>query len=909
MAAITIAKYNSAAEQWELAKAADDLTLNSFSGDGSGLTGLDAGNLSSGSIPDARVPASAVTQHAASLTHANIGGVGGAEDDHTEYVLAAGTRAFSGTVSGITPTVDAHLATKGYVDATASGADPKESSRVATTAELTATYNNGASGVGATLTNNGTQVAYVEDGVTMAVGQRVVVKDQDSNTFENGIYDVTDIGSGSTNWVLTRSEDFDGSPANEVDGGERTLVTEGTVNANDAYVVYNLTAAATIGTSAILWTKFNGLATVEAGAAMTKSGDTINVVAADSTLTINANDMAVNEGGLSLANMGTRLIDNLSDVDTTTAAPSNGQHLEWDGSNWVPATVAAGVTALDDLSDVSTSPKPVLTQDPKHQWLMGSSSTADDTPNGVAAIDLSTEVGAVDAGTNAQFANSNQFDVGDAFKTPANETTLVGDFAWTFTAFVFPKEEITGVGAFATQWNNGVNQTFDMHTVAQGLGLGVKYQYRTAAASTSGTVAITSANAYPVNTMHMVQWGYDPTAGASGEMFLRVNGVAEGTAAQPTINAGSQPLVFGNNFPNADGLEGELDAIYWNDSALTIGDAVNWYAGGAQTFEDFTQAGAPATGNFLRYGGAEWLASDIQDSDITSTMITQHESALTLANMGTKNLTDLDDVTITAGATGEFLRHNGTAWVDATIQTADISSAMVTQHAADIDLADLGTKLIENLSNVDITGLSTNDLLQYNGTNWVPLTADGLGVSELDELTDVTITAAATGEFLRYNGSAWVDSTIQNSDIAEAMVTQHEAALTVTKSQMSDYGEVTLTLGEAVAIGDWVYIDTTAGKAFKAQADSGSSANFPYYRHLFKMKEAGVLDDTKQAFSVEGMQLAGTYTAGNRIYLSSTVAGAEQTVQPTGSGEAKVVLGYAFETNKIAKNVEYFGIA
>lgn len=46
-------------------------------------------------------------------------------------------------------------------------------------------------------------------------------------------------------------------------------------------------------------------------------------------------------------------IDALSDVDTTTSAPSSGEVLEWDGSNWVPAVVAGGVTALDDLSDVS----------------------------------------------------------------------------------------------------------------------------------------------------------------------------------------------------------------------------------------------------------------------------------------------------------------------------------------------------------------------------------------------------------------------------------------------------------------------------------------------------------------------------------------------------------------------------
>jgi len=48
-------------------------------------------------------------------------------DDHTEYILAAGTRDFSDVVKGVTPTDDAHLATKGYVDALAQGLEWQDS--------------------------------------------------------------------------------------------------------------------------------------------------------------------------------------------------------------------------------------------------------------------------------------------------------------------------------------------------------------------------------------------------------------------------------------------------------------------------------------------------------------------------------------------------------------------------------------------------------------------------------------------------------------------------------------------------------------------------------------------------------------------------------------------------------------
>jgi len=50
----------------------------------------------------------------ASIDHGSIAGL--SDDDHPHYSLADGTRAFTGTVSGVTPTEDAHLATKAYVD-------------------------------------------------------------------------------------------------------------------------------------------------------------------------------------------------------------------------------------------------------------------------------------------------------------------------------------------------------------------------------------------------------------------------------------------------------------------------------------------------------------------------------------------------------------------------------------------------------------------------------------------------------------------------------------------------------------------------------------------------------------------------------------------------------------------------
>lgn len=73
---------------------------------------------------------------------------------------------------------------------------------------LMATYNNGFAGIGATLTNSDTFMDLVIDGVNVALNSRILVIGQQIE-YENGIYTVTDTGSTSTAWVLTRSTDYD----------------------------------------------------------------------------------------------------------------------------------------------------------------------------------------------------------------------------------------------------------------------------------------------------------------------------------------------------------------------------------------------------------------------------------------------------------------------------------------------------------------------------------------------------------------------------------------------------------------------------------------------------------------------------------------------------------------------------
>jgi len=183
-----------------------------------------------------------------------------------------------------TPANANDAASKSYVDATKSGLDVKESCRAATTAAgtLASHFEN----------------ADVIDGVTLATGDRILIKNQAAGA-ENGIYTVNATGAP------TRATDFDGN--DEVTAGAFTFIEEGTINADSGYVL-STDGAITVGTTSITFTQFSGAGLITAGDGLAKAGNTLSVNVDGSTLEINADALRIKNdwvGQATITTLGT----------------------------------------------------------------------------------------------------------------------------------------------------------------------------------------------------------------------------------------------------------------------------------------------------------------------------------------------------------------------------------------------------------------------------------------------------------------------------------------------------------------------------------------------------------------------------------------------------------------------------
>ena len=230
------------------------------------------------------------------------------------------------------PVAALDLATKQYVDTLVSSGITFHApvKYEVPSGNLTATYNNGASGVGATLTNAGALVAFTPDGTVASVADRILIYNQ-TNQAQNGVYVVTTVGDGSTAWVLTRASDADTYALKSPNGlgeGDAFFITSGATGAGETYVC-NTVGVITFGTTAITFVQISATQIYSAGTGLTLTGTQFSI--SNTAVTAGAYGSAssvpnytVNaQGQLTLAS-NTAIAINGNQITSGTVAIANG---------------------------------------------------------------------------------------------------------------------------------------------------------------------------------------------------------------------------------------------------------------------------------------------------------------------------------------------------------------------------------------------------------------------------------------------------------------------------------------------------------------------------------------------------------------------------------------------------------
>lgn len=269
----------------------------SFGGDNN-ITTDGNGNLSVERLTSANTIVGSISGNAATVTtNANLTGdvtsVGNAATIKSSVALAGSPTTTTQSPGTNNSTVSTTSYTDTAVAAALSAVNPAAAVEAATTANVAGyTYNNGASGIGATLTENSAAVVVI-DGYTVLLNDRVLFKNQ-STAANNGVYVLTTLGTGIIPAVFTRASDYN-SPSNINNTGAIPVVN-GTVNALSSWLLTS--KVTTVGTDSITYTKFSANpTTTQPGIQFQNAGSNIGTSGGETVVNFSTGLTATESGG------------------------------------------------------------------------------------------------------------------------------------------------------------------------------------------------------------------------------------------------------------------------------------------------------------------------------------------------------------------------------------------------------------------------------------------------------------------------------------------------------------------------------------------------------------------------------------------------------------------------------------
>jgi len=460
----------------------------------------------------------------------------------------------SGRAQVVDPSAAQDIATKNYVDMTAQGLSVKSSAKVATTTALPSnTYSNGTSGVGATITMNGSGTLTI-DGVVLSLGDVVLVKNETGgNQPHNGLYTVTNAGGAGLFVVLTRSVGMD-APTEFF--GAFSLVLSGTINASTGWVCTTPTSGLTVGTTNITFVQFSAVPSYTAGSGLTLTGTQFSIGASQVTLSM-------------LANISNSSI--LGNVSGSSAAPSE-----------LTSTQVKTLLAISLSTDVSGT-----LQAAQFPALTGDATTTS------GSLSVTISAGAVglskmaNLAANSIIGNNTGSPATPAALTPSQVKTLLSislssDVSGTLQAAQFPAltgDVTNSAGSLSTTISNGAVTLTKMASIPNNAIL----------SNFSGSSAIPQANSPSSVMVHLPTFiGDSGSGGTQGVVPAPASG---DTAAGKFLSASG---VFANVvIANVTGLSSALSGLAAIDDATFASNSTTQPPSQASVKEAFRISSLP----------------------------------------------------------------------------------------------------------------------------------------------------------------------------------------------------------------------------------------------------------------------------------------------------------------------------
>jgi hypothetical protein len=861
--------------------AANVITANTFSGivigDGANLANLNASNLSSGTVPSARLSGTYTITVSGSATTAgtvttaaqpNITSVGTLTSLSVTGNVAAGNLTSTGVLSVTgtgTSTIGGNLdmtsnnitnlaspvnasdaATKQYVDDVAQGLHTHDSCNAATDSTLatisggTVTYNNGTAGVGATLTTTGSYTTI--DGVTLSNGMRILVKNE-ANAAHNGIYDRT------SSTVLTRSIDFD-TPT-EMAGGDFTFVTAGTLYDNTGWVMPD--PVTTVGTTNVVWVQFSGAGTYTAGTGLTLTGSQFSVNASQTQITA----------------VGTLTGLNVNGTVTASAFTANTGVFTGNGS---------GLSALN-ASNINSG---TLAQ----ARLANSSLTVNGT-----AISLGGS-GTITANTTQSLSNGSYL-TGGSFN---------GGSAITFAV------DATDAATASKVVARDANGSFSANIIT--------------ANSFSGPITGSGANLSNINASNITSGTLAQARLANSS--LTVNGTAISLGGTGTITANTTQshsngtYITGGSFNGGSAITWAVDATDAATASKVVArDANGSFAGNVITANVFSGAVTGNGANLTNLNASNISSGTLAQARLANSSLTVNGTAITLGSSGTITANTTQSHSNGAYLTGgSFNGGSAITWaVDAT--DAATASKVVARDAngsfsANVITANSFVGPVTgngaNLTNLNASNISSGTLAQARLAN-SSLTVNGTSIS----LGGSGTVTANTGSVLTFSngGSGDASGTTFNGGTARTISYNSVGAPSTTGTNASGTWAISIT-GTAPTVTTAAQPNITSVGTLTSLSVSGNitapnlTANTGYLIGSVQtgISAAGSTQGTATALTRQ-YNIVSTVTAGQGVILPTAVAGMRLTVINTAAANLLIYPASTAAINSLGANAAF----